>query len=351
MAVVKADGYNHGALAVARTALEHGADALGVATLAEALELREAGIDAPLLAWLWSSRDEATVRAALEKKVALGLPSLEHARAVIAAAATVAGPPARVYLKVETGMHRSGVDPEHWAEAFDLLRGAPNIDVLGLFSHLSCADDPENPATQAQAEEFERAIAMGREHGLELPINHLCNSPGTLTRPDLHHDMVRVGVALYGGEPLPGREHGLRPAMSWLSTVALIKPVAPGEATSYGLTWAAPRRGWLAVVPVGYADGLPRAAQGALQVAIGGRRYPQVGRVCMDQIIVDLGENPEAVAPGDEVCLFGSAPGAMSVTELAEAMGTINYEVMCRPTGRTVRTHVAEGCTRTEETP
>ncbi|MCF4005959.1 alanine racemase [Corynebacterium uropygiale] len=348
MAVVKADGYHHGALAVAATALNHGADALGVATIPEALELRGAGIDAPLLAWLWAAQDDDGVEGALAARVALGIPSVDHARAVIAAASRLqeesqdgSHPAARVFIKVETGMHRSGVDPERWAEVMDLLRDAPNVEVLGLFSHLSCADDPDHPANDAQAEQFARAIAYGRERGLALPINHLCNSPGTLTRPDLHHDMVRVGVALYGGEPIPAREHGLRPAMSWLATVALVKPVAPGEATSYGLTWTAERPGWLAVLPVGYADGLPRAAQGVLEVAIGGRRYPQVGRVCMDQILVDLGENPAGVAPGDEACIFGTEPGAMSASELAEALHTINYEVMCRPTGRTVRTFVA----------
>ncbi|WPF67236.1 MULTISPECIES: alanine racemase [unclassified Corynebacterium] len=343
MAVVKADGYNHGAVEVARTALRHGARELGVATLDEALHLREQGIVAPITAWLWSP--EQDIAEPLRQGVRLAVTSPVHARALIHVAQALprrgaAMPPCEVTVKVETGMHRSGVDPRDWAEVFDLLAACPAVRVTGLMSHLSCADEPDNPATDAQAAQFGRAIACARERGLEVPVNHLCNSPGALTRPDLHHEMVRVGVALYGLEPVPGREHGLMPAMTWQASVLLVKPVRAGEATSYGLTWSAPSDGFLAVIPAGYADGLPRAAQGHLEVTIRGHRYPQVGRVCMDQCLVWLGENPRGIAPGDEAILFGQ--GGMSATELAQRSGTINYEVVCAPRRRTRRQYVEE---------
>ncbi|QGU06485.1 Alanine racemase [Corynebacterium occultum] len=333
MAVVKADGYNHGAVDVARTMLANGADALGVATLAEAHALREAGIRAPLLAWIWSP--EQDFRAAIAADIELGIPTTAHAKALIDAAA-----PARVALKLDTGLHRSGLDETEWEPVFRALKTAEHLEVTGLFSHLASADDPADPETDRQAERFRSALNLARDIGLETPCNHLCNSPATLTRPDLHFQQVRVGLACYGLEPVPGLAHGLKPAMSWEASVAAIKPIAAGEGSSYGLTWRAAQDGQLALVPCGYADGLPRAAQGHLEVGINGQRYPQVGRVCMDQFVVDLGENPQEVSPGDTVTIFGE--GGMSATELADGLGTINYEVVCRPTGRTVRTILEE---------
>lgn len=328
MAVVKADGYNHGAVDAATVMLANGADALGVATLAEALRLREAGVTAPLLAWIWSPGQDFT--AALDADIELGVTTRAQARALIDAAV-----PGTVAVKVETGMHRAGLEESEWEPVLTALRDARHLTISGLFSHLACADDPDSPATDRQAEDFRRAVATARGLGLEVPVNHLCNSPGALTRPDLHFDQVRVGVALYGLEPVPGREHGLAPAMTWAATVTAVKPVEADEGTSYGLTWRAERPGWLALVPCGYADGLPRSVQGHLEVGIGGRRYPQVGRVCMDQFTVDLGTNPAGVTTGDRVVIFGA--GGMSATELADATGTINYEIVCRPTGRTSR--------------
>ncbi|MGP6173910.1 alanine racemase [Corynebacterium sp. A21] len=329
MAVVKANGYNHSAPDVAAVMLANGADALGVATLAEAHQLRVAGITAPLLAWIWSP--EQDFRAAIAADIELSVPTTAHARALISAAV-----PARIAVKIDTGMHRAGLAEAEWKPVFAALRDAEHLTISGLFSHLACADEPANPMTNQQGELFRRAIAVARSVGLAVPVNHLCNSPGTLTRPDLHFQQVRVGLALYGLEPIPGLDHGLRPAMSWEATITAVKPIGAGEGVSYGLTWQAPRPGQLALVPCGYADGLPRSVQGHLEVGINGHRYPQVGRVCMDQFLVDLGENPEGVAPGDPLTIFG--PGGMSATELAEAAGTINYEVICRPTGRTVRT-------------
>lgn len=340
LGVVKADGYNHGAVDVARTLVAAGVDYLGVATLPEALELRAAGISGPLLCWLWSEQDTETLQAALSAGIEVGVPSMGHAHAVVDAA-THLSLVARCHIKVETGMHRSGVDPADWVELFDLLAASPAVRVQGMMSHFACADEPEHPMNTQQEQEFAEAVALAEQRGLTIPIKHLCNSPGALSRPQAHWDMVRAGVALYGLEPIAGREHGLIPAMNWVARVLVVKPLRRGEGTSYSLTWSAPTDGWIAIIPAGYADGVPRAAQGHLEVTIAGQRYPQVGRVCMDQMVVWLGDNPARVAPGAEATIIGRAP-AMTATELAEAMGTLNYEIVCRPTGRSVRVHEEE---------
>ncbi|MCZ9309352.1 alanine racemase [Corynebacterium uberis] len=338
MAVVKADGYNHGAARVAQVMLAHGASQLGVATLPEAHALRAAGITAPILAWIWHPRVD-DVAAALDASIEVALTSPEHCQAVLSALCDAPHRTARVTLKVDTGMRRNGLEGADFDAVCRALVGHPQVEVTGVMSHLACADEPDNPFTDAQARQFDQAIATARAHGLEVPVNHLCNSPATLTRPDLYHEMVRPGVALYGLEPVAGRDHGLRPAMSWVSTVTKVQPIARGEGTSYGLTWTAPSDGFLAVVPGGYADGLPRAFQNCVEVTIAGQRYPQVGRVCMDQFLVWLGANPHGVRAGQSATIFGSG-AAMSATELAQRAGTINYEVVCRPCGRTVRTYV-----------
>lgn len=329
MCVVKAQAYNHGVGPVARVMESSGADQFGVATLAEARQLRAEGIRKPILAWIWSP--EQDFRAAIAEGIDLGVPSIEHARAL-------AGSGARVTVKVDTGLHRSGVDEAEWREVFALLRDDPTITVTGLFSHLACADEPENPYTDQQAATFRRAIEVGREMGLELPVNHLANSPASLTRPDLRFDMIRPGLALYGLDPIAGGDHGLRPAMSWVGRVTVVKPIAKGEGSSYGLTWRAPEDGFVAVIPCGYADGLPRAAQGHVRPRIRGEFFEQVGRVCMDQFVVFLGQNEAGVRPNDEAVIFG--PGGMGADELAAGLDTINYEVLCRPCGRTVRRHI-----------
>ena len=341
MAVVKADGYNHGAVDVARVMVDNGADQLGVATLAEAHALRDAGIDVPVLCWIWSP--EQDVEAAVSRGITLGVPSVRHARRAVEAADVVGGE-VPVTVKVDTGLNRSGVDESEWVECFGLLAAAPSVRVTGVFSHFSCADggdDAAVAATDAQIAVFERAIGCARECGLEVPVNHIANSPAVLSRPDAYFDMVRPGVALYGIDPLEEPTElsaRLRPAMSWAGRVTVVKPIARGEGTSYGLTWVAPEDGFTAVVPIGYADGLVRAAQGALEVTIAGRRYPQVGRVCMDQIVVWLGDNAHGVAPGDEAVVFGSGDrGEMTADQLARGVGTIAYELVCSPKGRTVR--------------
>ena len=330
MCVVKADAYGHGSQRVAPVMEAAGADAFGVATLAEAVALRRVIPTTDIVAWLWDPQEDLSE--ALAAGIQIGIPSLEHARALVAT-----GLDAEAFLMVETGMHRSGVDKRAWDEACAVLADAPTVTLLGLMSHFACADEPEHPHNDHQESEFREALAHARAAGLECPLNHLANSAAALTRPSARFEQVRVGVALYGLEPVPGLDHGLRPAMTWESSVVAVKPIGEGESTSYGLTWTAQSQRQLATVAVGYADGLPRNIQGALQVGLGGKLYPQVGRVCMDQIVVDLGENPHGVRAGDRAVIFGD--GGMSATQLADATGTINYEIVCRPTGRTQRTY------------
>ena len=263
MCVVKADAYGHGVEKVAPVMLKAGADVLGCATVDEAVALRKLGIDAELVAWMWEPDQDLSD--ALSSNIVIGVPSLAHAQVLVDIEV-----PVKVVIKVETGMHRNGVDPAQWDEVFTVLRDAEHIEVTGLMSHLACADEPDNPHTDTQAAEFQQAVDRARELGLECPINHLANSPATLTRKDLHFDQVRVGLACYGLEPVAGLDHGLEPAMTWAANIINVKPIKKGESSCYGLTWTAPADGYLAVVPVGYADGLPRSIQGSLEVTISG---------------------------------------------------------------------------------
>ncbi|AWB83418.1 alanine racemase [Corynebacterium liangguodongii] len=328
MCVVKADAYNHGAERVVPVMDAAGADAFGVATLEEAAAVR-ALTDAPVLAWLWVPGQP------IPDGVELGVPTMEHLRWLIdAPSAPPAGTP--LHIKVDTGMHRSGLGRHEWDEAFARAAQA-GLNVVGLFSHLAVADDPADPYTGAQAESFQEAVRAAAAAGLSPTVRHLANTPALLSRPDLAFDQVRAGLGLYGLEPIAGGDHGLRPAMTWSAPVLAVKRLAAGEPVSYGLTWSAPRDGYTAVIPAGYADGVARSWQGAFTVTVAGKQYPQVGRVCMDQFIVWLGDNEDGVRVGDDAVIFGA--GGVSATEFAAGVGTINYEVVCAPKGRTRRVY------------
>ncbi|MCS4489575.1 alanine racemase [Corynebacterium sp. ES2794-CONJ1] len=336
MCVVKANGYNHGGIEVARTMSANGADQFGVATIQEALELRRAGITQPILSWIWSP--EGPVVEAIENDIDLAVFSIETAEAIAALArrgvrntqSTV-----RVTIKVDTGMHRSGLSIDHIPEVARLLHQTEGVDVTGMMSHLAAADTPDDPLNDEQVTAFRKAIALGRSHGLTLGTNHIANSAALLSRSDCLFDMARPGLALYGAKPFPMPEWRLCPAMRWEAKVSVVKPVSRGEGVSYSHTWHAPADGYIAVIPIGYADGLPRRLQGSLEVDINGRLYPNIGRICMDQFIIDLGGNEHRVAVGDTAVLFGS--DTLDVDHVAEQWGTINYEVICSPTGRTSR--------------
>ncbi|MEU6128384.1 alanine racemase [Saccharopolyspora sp. NPDC047091] len=345
MVVVKSDGYGHGAATVARAALSAGAAELGVAAIGEALRLRADGITAPLLCWLHVPGDD--FEAAVAADVQLGASSEAELHA-IAAAAQARSTTARVHLKIDTGLSRNGCPPELWpalVEQAAKAQAAGSVEVVAVWSHLACADELGHPSIDAQAARFDAAYRQARAAGLD-PIRHLANSAAVLTRPDLHFELVRPGIAAYGLDPVPqDGDHGLVPAMTFRSTVALTKRVAAGESVSYGHRWTADRPCTLALVPVGYADGVPRSLSGRMDVWLAGRRRPVVGRVCMDQLVVRCDDDPVAV--GDEVVLFGAgALGEPTAAEWAEALGTIHYEIvtgMYRP--RVTRTAVGTEAT------
>ncbi|WP_158881189.1 alanine racemase [Amycolatopsis anabasis] len=322
MAVVKADAYGHGALPVARAAVEAGASWLGTCSLDEALELRAAGITARLFSWLDTPGVDFAPGIAAGVDLGVSSPA-ELAR--VAEAASRAGARAAVHLKIDTGLCRNGCPPPGWAALCKEAAAEPDVDVVAIWSHLACADEPGHPSIDRQAERFAAAYDVAREAGLD-PLRHLANSAATLTRPDLHFDLVRPGIAMYGLNPVPQAED-LRPAMTFRSQVVLTKRIAAGESVSYGHTWTAPRDTTLALVPAGYADGVPRTLSGRMSVWLDGKRRPVAGRVCMDQLVVDCGDDEPEV--GAEVVLFGNgAGGGPTAREWADTLGTIDYEIV-----------------------
>ncbi|BCJ37820.1 alanine racemase [Actinocatenispora thailandica] len=342
MAVVKADGYGHGAVPAARAALRGGASWLGVATLPEAYQLRDAGITAPLLAWLIAPG--TPVDAAVRRDVDLSCATL-GGLADAAAAGRSAGRPARVHLKIDTGLSRGGATADRW---LDLVTAAAKaqadgaVQVVGVWSHLACADEPGHPSVDRQLAAYHDALAVAERAGLRPTHRHLANSAGLLTRPDTHFDLVRPGIACYGLSPVRGWPAAapLRPAMTVRARVLIGKRVPAGAGVSYGHTYRTERPSTLAVVPLGYADGVFRAASNAGQVWLGGARRTIAGRVCMDQFVVDLGDDP--VADGDVAVLFGPGDdGEPTADDWADVVGTISYEVVCRlGVSRAVRRYV-----------
>lgn len=341
MAVVKADGYGHGATQVARAALAAGAAELGVATVDEALALRADGITAPVLAWLHPPGIDfgPALLAGVEIAVSSGRQLDELLDAV-----RRTGKTATVTVKVDTGLNRNGVAPAQYPSLLAALRQAVAEDAIrlrALMSHLVYADQPDNPINDVQAQRFTDMLAQARNEGLRFEVGHLANSSATMSRPDLAFDLVRPGVAVYGLSPVPDLgDMGLLPAMTVKCVVALVKSIRAGEGVSYGHTWIAARDTNVALLPIGYADGVFRALGGRLQVMINGRRRPGVGRICMDQFLVDLGPGQPDVAEGDEAILFGPGTrGEATAQDWADLLGTIHYEVVTSPRGRITRTY------------
>ena len=338
MAVVKADAYGHGAVAVSAAAREAGAEWLGVALPSEALALRAAGDSGRILAWLYTPGEDfvpQAVRADVDLAASSGWALQE-----IADAAASAGLRARVHLKIDTGLGRGGAAAHDWT---DLLAQAQvlrdRVNVVGIWSHLASADVPHAAETSHQIEAFDAALAVARRMGFEPEVRHLASSGAAMTRPDSHYDLVRLGIAMYGVPPGPGIDcQQLTAAMTVQARVSMVKRVAAGHGVSYGLTWRAPRDTTLALVPMGYADGIPRTAKGA-QVQLGSGRFDIVGRIAMDQFVIDVGDAD--VAAGDDVLIWGSgANGEPTANEWAEWDSTIGYEIVTRLGGRVPRRHV-----------
>jgi alanine racemase len=341
MAVVKADGYGHGAVAAARAALAGGADRLGVVDIREALALRAAGVDAPILTWMHAPG--ADFAAAIAHDVDLGLNSARQVREAADAARRV-GRPADVHLKIDTGLGRNGVTAAEWpqvvAEVAALVaEGA--IRLGGVFSHLANAGRAED---LAQVAAFHAAVDVVRSAGLEPGIRHLAATAGALRVPEARLDMVRLGIGIYGISPLDdatAADLGLVPAMTLVGSVVAVKRVPADTGVSYGYTYRTTRATTLALVSLGFADGVPRLASNRAPVAIGGARFRVSGRIAMDQFVVDVGDGEVGGRPvqvGDDAVLFGDpATGAPSVEEWAEATGTIGYEIVTRVAGRVTR--------------
>jgi alanine racemase len=341
MAVVKADGYGHGATRVARAALAAGATELGVATVDEALALRADGITAPALAWLHPPGSD--FGPALLADVEIAVSSVRQLDEVLDAVRRT-GRTATVTVKVDTGLNRNGVAPADYPAMLTALRQAVAEDAIrlrGLMSHMVFADQPENPINDVQAQRFSDMLTRARTENVRFEVAHLANSSATMSRPDLAFDLVRPGIAVYGLSPVPQLgDMGLIPAMTVKCAVALIKSIRAGESVSYGHTWSAQRDTNLALMPIGYADGVFRSLGGRVEVLINGRRRPGVGRICMDQFVVDLGAGPVDVAEGDEAILFGpGTSGEPTAQDWADLLGTIHYEVVTSPRGRITRTY------------
>ncbi|MFZ0226334.1 MAG: alanine racemase [Mycobacterium sp.] len=345
MAVVKADGYGHGAVQVARTALAAGAAELGVATVDEALALRAEGITAPVLAWLHAPGID--FGPALLADVQIAVSSLRQLDELLDAVRRT-GRTAAVTLKVDTGLNRNGVPLAQYPSMLTALRQAIAEDALqlrGLMSHMVYADQPNNPINDIQAQRFTEIVALARDQKVPFEAAHLSNSSATMSRPELAFDMVRPGIAVYGLSPVPSLgDMGLIPAMTVKCTVALVKSIKAGEGVSYGHTWIAQQDTTVALMPVGYADGIFRSLGGRLDVLINGRRRAGVGRICMDQFLVDLGPGQVDVAEGDEAILFGpGAQGEPTAQDWADLLDTIHYEVVTSPRGRITRTYREAG--------
>lgn len=343
-AVVKADGYGHGAVGVARAALAGGAAGLCVALVQEGVELREAGIDAPILLL---SQQPATQVVDLVAAGLIATVDTEAGVADLAAAARDAGTVQPVHLKVDTGMQRVGASP---GVAVDLARrivASDELDLAAVYTHLACADEPGHPATALQLSIFDEALAELHAAGVGAPLVHAANSAAALSVPAARRDLVRCGIAMYGISPGGGVDHltsGLRPVMRLVSRVSHVKQVVAGSHVSYGWRHRFERATTVATVPAGYADGVPRRLgtlpdRPGAEVLVHGRRCPIVGVVTMDQFMVDVGDLPVVV--GDEVVLLGSVGDeAVTATEWAERLGTIGYEVVCGVSARVPRRHV-----------
>ncbi|MGH3675971.1 MAG: alanine racemase [Mycobacterium sp.] len=341
MAVVKADGYGHGATPVSRAALAAGATEIGVATIEEALALRRDGITAPVLSWLHPPGTDFAP--ALQAEVEIALSSPRQLRELLAAV-KLTGRAATVTVKVDTGLNRNGVGAAEYPSMLTALRRAAADEAIrlrGIMSHLVYGDDPDHPVNDLQAQRLREMHKQARNQGVHFEVAHLSNSPSVMTRPDLAYDMVRPGIAVYGLSPIPERgDMGLRPAMTLKCPVALVRSVRAGDGVSYGHTWIADRNTTLALMPIGYADGVYRTLSGRMNVLINGRLRPNVGRICMDQFVVDLGPDGRDVAEGDEAILFGpGTDGEPTAQDWADLLGTIHYEVVTSPRGRVIRTY------------
>jgi alanine racemase len=339
MAVVKADGYGHGMIPAARAALAGGAQWLGVVHEHEALALRQAGFTARVLSLLGAPG--AAHQAAIREDVDLTVDAVPLLHEV-AAAATRAGRPARVHLKIDTGMARGGATPADWAALVAAARSAEaagNITIAGIWSHLACADIPGHPSVATQLARFTDAVALAEAAGARPEVRHLANTAAALDFPGTWFDLVRPGGAIYGLATIPGgAPDWLRPAMTVRTRLTLVKRVPGGTAVSYGHHYTTQGESTLGLIPLGYAEGIPRTASGVVELLARGKRWRIAGTVCMDLSVLDFGTEPAET--GDEVVLFGPGDsGEPTAQQWADALGTVSYEVVTNFAGGIPRTY------------
>jgi len=339
MAVVKAGAFGHGAIETAHTAIAAGAEWLGVATIDEALELRRSGIAAPILAWLidpWCD-----LAAGIAADVTLSCANIQTLDAVAAAAARV-GVTAPVQLELDTGMARAGATGGDWAGLCAAAAAAEAdgaVRVTGVWSHFALASDPSHESIAQAAADFERGVTVARAAGLTPADVHLANSAATLAHPETALTMVRCGASLYGIETVDGENHGLEPALRLITRVTQLRRIPAGTGVGYNHRFVTPKETTIALLPVGYADGVPRLLGGLAEVMIGGVRYPMVGAISMDQITVDVGD--AEVSLGDEVVLLGNAAaGEPDAAEWARLASTLSHEILTGLGDRITRRHV-----------
>lgn len=331
MVVLKADAYGHGLQPCRRAARAAGVEWIGVAGVGEANACREAGDQGRLFAWMYGEDEDLTVPVAHD--IDLGVHRVEQLSRVVAAAGTCERT-ARVHLKIDTGLSRNGAPPALWAELCAEAAAAEQagtVEVVGLWSHFISSDDLSLPWTADQLEQFELALSVAEAAGLKPSLRHIANSAAALQVPAAHYDLVRLGIAAYGVDPGEGVAAGagvvLRPVMTLRTQLLNVKPISSDSVVSYGAAWRAEEDTVVGLVPLGYADGVPRHASNVARVQVNGRSVPIRGRVCMDQFVVELGAGATDL-PGDEVVIFGA--GGPAAEELAEACGTIGYEIVTR---------------------
>ncbi|MEW9519487.1 alanine racemase [Streptomyces tubercidicus] len=346
MAVVKSDGYGHGAVRCGRAAREAGADWLGTALPEEAFALRAAGDTGRLLCWLWTPG--GPWRRAIELDIEVSVSGMWALREVTEAA-RACGRTARVQLKIDTGLGRNGCALADWPELATAARAAEAegaLKVTGVWSHFACADEPGHPSIAAQLTAFQEALATAEKAGLRPEVRHIANTPALLTLPEAHFDLVRTGIGIYGISPSPevgtSQDFGLRPAMTLEASLASVKRVPGGHGVSYGHHYTTPGETSLALIPLGYADGIPRHASGTGPVLVAGKWRTVAGRIAMDQFVVDLGG--DSAEPGDPAVLFGPGDrGEPTAEDWAQVAGTIGYEIVTRIGTRVPRVYVDSG--------
>jgi len=334
LAVVKADAYGHGLIPVANCAITSGATWLGTALLDEALTLRASGISAPIIAWL--TPPSSDFKAAIQADIDLSIPSLKHLELIVAAGKALGKTP-RVHIEVDTGMGRGGLLGE-WREFLIAIKGA-DVEVVGFWSHFARADEPDEISNINQLKELADKLAELREYGINPNVIHIANSAATLTNPGSHNEIIRLGISMYGLSPDvntlgSSQALDLEPAMTLKAEVHLVKRVPAGSPIGYGATESTSRDTKLAIIAMGYSDGIPRNTSNKAGIFVAGAKAPIIGRVSMDQFVVDLGPDSDAKA-GDIAEVFGHS--GYSIDDWAEAAGTINYEIVTRIAARVPR--------------